>query len=236
MAIVVGPGINVGPGIVLGGAPAAVTTGLQVYLDSGNPASYPGTGTTWTSLVGAYSGTMGAGVSYSAASGGSLVFNGGSTAVVTLVNSTFAALTNNFSIECWYKASNNQPGIIANGTGSNGFVFGYFSGASPANSWKVTKYGVIDIYVGSIPQNTAWHQVVLTYSSTAGTIVYVDGASNGTSANVQNLSPGSTTFNIGKSEGAYLNGSMAIQRWYNTVLSAADVSQNFNADRARFGI
>lgn len=233
-AIIVGPGIEVGPGIVIGAPGGAVTTGLQVYLDAGNPASYPGSGTTWTSLVGAYTGTLQAGVSYSAADGGSLVFNGGSTAYVTLVNSTFAALTNNFSIECWYKSSNNRPGIIANGTGSNGFVFGYYS--TTGTAWKVTKYGVIDLQAGTIPQNTAWHQVVLTYSSTTGTIVYVDGASSGSVANNTNLSPGSTTFNIGKSEGNYLNGSMGIQRWYNTVLSASDVAQNFAADRDRYGI
>lgn len=236
MAIEVGPGVVVGPGIVLGGAPAPVTTGLVTYLDSGNPASYPGTGTTWTSLVGAYSGTMGAGVSYSAADGGSMVFNGGATAKVDLVNAAFAALTNNFSVECWYKSTNNHPAIIANGSGSSGFVFGYFSSASPANSWKVTKYGKVDLYVGSIPQNTAWHQAVLTYSSTAGVVVYIDGASNGTNANTVNLGVGSNTFNIGVAEGTYLTGSMAIQRWYNTVLSASDVAQNFSADRARFGI
>jgi len=235
MGIDIGPGIEIGPGINITQAPTIVTTGLQVYLDAGNPSSYPGSGTTWTSLVGAYSGTLQAGVSYSAADGGSLVFNGGSSAYVTLVNSTFAALTNNFSIECWYKSSNNRPGIIANGTGSNGFVFGYYS--TTGTNFKVTKYGVIDLAAGAIPQNTAWHQAVLTYSSTTGTRVYIDGAlSSPTSANTQNLSVGSSTFNIGKSEGNYLNGSMGIQRWYNTVLSADDVSQNFNADRSRYGI
>lgn len=234
-AIVVGPGIEVGPGIVIGAPATAVTTGLQVYLDAGNAASYPGSGTTWTSLVGAYSGTMGAGVSYSAANGGSMLFNGGASAVVTLVNSTFAALTNNFSVEFWYSSTNNRPGLVANGVGSNGFVFGYYT--TTGTNFKVTKYGVIDLSAGTIPQNTSWHQAVLTYSSTTGTIVYIDGASSSpTSANTQNVATGSSTFNIGKSEGNYHNGSMGIVRFYNTVLSAADVAQNFNADRSRYGI
>jgi hypothetical protein len=78
---------------------------------------------------------------------------------------------------------------------------------------------------------------VLTYSSTTGTRVYIDGAlSSPTSANTQNISAGSTTFNIGVSEGNYHNGGIGIVRWYNTVLSAADVAQNFEADRARYGI
>ena len=213
-----------------------VTTGLSVYLDAGNLASYPGTGTTWTSLVNSYTGTLQAGVTYSSSNGGIMSFNGGSTATVNMVNSAFAALTNNFSVEFWYNSTNYHPGLVANGSGANGFVFGYYSGASPLNSWKVTKYGVIDIYIGSIPQNTAWHQAVVTYSSTAGVVVYVDGASNGTSANTTNLAAGSTTFNIGRSEGNYHNGGIGIVRMYNVVLSASDVLQNFNNDRSRYGI
>lgn len=228
--------VTITGGLVIEAAAAPyVTTGLVTYLDAGNASSYPGSGTIWTSLVGAYSGTMGAGVTYSSASGGSMVFNGvGSTSQVTLVNSAFAALNNNFSVEFWYKSNNNQPGLVANGTGSNGFVFGYFS--STGTAWKVTKYGVIDLQAGLIPQNTSWHQAVLTYSSTTGTRVYIDGALSGNVANNANLRTGSITFNIGKSENVYLNGSMAIVRWYSTVLSASDVSQNFNADRSRFGI
>ena len=127
MPTVVGPGINIGPGIEISSTATYVTTGLVTYLDAGNTASYPGTGTTWTSLVGGYTGTMAAGVTYSAANGGTMSFNGTTLAVVTLVNSPFRALNNNFSVEYWYSSTNNRPGLMANGTGSNGFVFGYYS-------------------------------------------------------------------------------------------------------------
>ncbi len=228
-------GVTIEGGLLIeSAAPPYVTTGLQVYLDAGNAASYPGSGTTWTSLVNGYTGTLQSGATYSASNGGIISFNGTS-GYVTLLNTTFRALTNNFSVEYWYQSNNNRPGLMNNGTGSNGFVFGYFSTA-PTN-FKVTKYGVIDIFAGSIPQNTSWHQAVLTYSSTTGTRVYIDGAlSSPTSANTTNLSPGNTTFNIGVSEGNYHNGGIGIVRWYNTVLSASDVLQNFNADRSRYGI
>jgi len=236
MAIVLGPGIEVGPGITIASIPlpTPVSSGLQVYLDAGNPSSYPGSGPTWTSLVNGYTGTLQAGTSYSASNGGVISFNGTS-GYVTLLNTTFRALTNNLSVEYWYQSTNNRPGLMNNGSGSNGFVFGYYS-STPAN-FKVTKYGVIDIFAGAIPQNTAWHQAVLTYSSTTGTRVYIDGAlSSPTSANTGNLTPGNTTFNIGVSEGNYHNGAIGIVRWYNTVLSLANVQQNFEADRARYGI
>jgi len=235
MAIVVGPGIEIGPGINITQAPGAVTTGLQVYLDAGNPASYPGTGTTWTSLVNGYTGTLQAGVTYSAADGGIMSFNGGSSAYVTLLNSTFAALTNNISVEFWYQSTNNRPGLVANGIGSNGFVFGYYS--TTGTNFKVTKYGVVDLAAGAIPQNTAWHQAVLTYSSTTGTRVYIDGAlSTPTVANNTNISVGNSTFNIGKSESNFHNGGIGIVRFYSTVLSASDVTTNFEYNRSRYGI
>ena len=113
MAVVIGPGITIGPGIVLGAGPTSgvVTTGLVLNLDAGNASSYPGTGTTWTSLVNGYTGSMGTGVGYSASNGGVITFNGASTAFVDLYTSASAlvATTNNFSVEAWYQSNNNFP-------------------------------------------------------------------------------------------------------------------------------
>ena len=143
-------------------------------------------------------------------------------------------LTNNISIEAWYKSSNNAPKILLTGASNLGLDFGQFS-SHPTN-WKVTKYGVVDIYIGSIPQDTNWHQVVVTYSSTAGTTVYVDGTSSGNDAGTSNIKAGYTYINIGQAEGGYHNGSIGIVRWYNAVLTSAQVAQNFAAHRSRFGI
>jgi len=236
--MIIGSGISIGNGITIDSAPAVgiITSGLVLNLDAGNASSYPGTGPTWTDISGSgYTGTLGTGVAYSASNSGIMTFSGATTALVTMTATGLASLTNNFTVEAWYQSTNNHPEIIANGSGSNGFVFGYFS-TNPTN-WKVTKYGVIDIYTGSIPQNTSWHQVVLTYSSSAGTTVYVDGVSSGTNASTANLAAGST-FYIGRGEGtAYMHtGSISIVRFYNTVLSATSVQQNFNAIRGRYGI
>ena len=236
MQIIGGVAINGGTRII---APAStssiVTTGLAMHLDAGNASSYPGSGTTWTSLVNSYTGSMGTGVGYSSSNGGVITFNGGGTSYVNFYASASAlsATTNNFSVESWYQSNNNFPGIIRTGVSSSGFVFGYYSGTG--TSWKVTKYGVIDLQAGTIPQNTAWHQVVLTYSSTAGVKVYIDGSLSGSTANNNNLN-GGNEFSVGRSESVTLNGSMGIFRWYSTVLSATDVLQNFNANRSRYSI
>jgi hypothetical protein len=232
---------NTGPTTYSVGTPSVtagvVASGLSLHFDAGNAVSYPGSGTTWTSLVNGYTGSMGTGVGYSASNGGVITFNGASTAFVNMYTSAsvlVGAATNNFSIEAWYQSNNNFPGIMRTGSGSRGFVFGYFG--TTGTAWKVTKYNVIDLQAGTIPQNTSWHQAVLTYSSTTGVRVYIDGALSGTAVNNNSNLIGGLEFSVGRGENVTLNGSMGIFRWYSAVLSASDVLQNFNAQRARFGI
>ena len=238
--MIIGTGISIGTGIAIKPSTVSsdgiVTSGLTVHLDAGNAASYPGSGTTWTSLVNGYTGSMGTGVDYSASNGGVITFNGATTSYVNLYGSASAvvAATNNFSIEAWYQSNNNFPGILRTGLGNRGFVFGYFS--TTGTAWKVTKYGLVDLQAGTIPQNTSWHQAVLTYSSTTGVRVYIDGALSGTAVNNNSNLIGGNEFSVGRSENVTLNGSMGIFRWYSAVLSASSVLQNFNADRARYGL
>tara|TARA_R100001129_G_scaffold153678_1_gene116263 strand:+ start:382 stop:1059 length:678 start_codon:yes stop_codon:yes gene_type:complete len=53
-----------------------VTDGLVFYVDAGNSSSYPGSGTTWTDLIGSKDGTLTNGPTYSSDNGGSIVFDG----------------------------------------------------------------------------------------------------------------------------------------------------------------
>ena len=39
-----------------------VTDGLVFYVDAGNEDSYPGSGTTWTDLIGGFGGTLTSGI------------------------------------------------------------------------------------------------------------------------------------------------------------------------------
>lgn len=223
------------PTVVLATASGYVTAGLVLNFDASVTGSYPGTGTNWTDTASSLVGAMGTGVAYSASSGGVMTFNGTTNAVVTV--SGFTSLTNNFTLECWYQTSNNHPALWNSGTiGSQGFMMGYYAASSPANSWKATKYGVIDIYIGTIPQNTTWHQVTYTYSSTAGVSVYVDGAQTGTTVNNTSNLTAVTTNKIGLGESGNHNGSIGSIRMWNTVLSSTQVAQNFTAVRSKYSI
>ena len=67
--------------MALAHSPKIVTDGLVLCLDAGNPKSYPGSGTTWTDLSGqGNNGTLVNGVGYVGTNGGSLSFDGVSTA------------------------------------------------------------------------------------------------------------------------------------------------------------
>jgi hypothetical protein len=45
-----------------------------------------------------------------------------------------------------------------------------------------------------------------------------------------------STYNLGSTWGEWFEGNMYIVRYYNRGLSAAEISQNFNAQKARFGL
>jgi hypothetical protein len=75
MSITIGPGITVGAGIEISSEIVPVSAGLQLYLDAGNPASYPGSGSTWTDLVAAKAFTLYNSPTYSSNNGGYLNFN-----------------------------------------------------------------------------------------------------------------------------------------------------------------
>ena len=212
------------------GAPIADSS-LKLWLDAGQPASYPRSGTTWTDLSGnGNNGTLINSPTYSSQNGGALTFNGSNNYVS--LNQSNLSFTNNFSTEIWYQSNNNTPQLFRGGTSNQAYtILGYIAG-----TWKVTKYGIIDIYIGTVPTDTKWHQVVVTYSSTNGVVVYVDGTVNGTSSDISNVATMSTNCTLGEAEYGYMNGQISKFVTYNRVLSASEVSQNFNALRGRYGI
>ena len=56
--------------------PDIVDDGLVFAIDAGSTRSYPGSGTTVTSLVGSATGTLNNGVGFSTANGGNFTFDG----------------------------------------------------------------------------------------------------------------------------------------------------------------
>lgn len=190
------------------------------------------TSTSWADISGTVNtATMSVNPPYNPAYGGCLSFDGAATYVTITPTAPVNNLTNNFTTEIWYQSNTTTPQLFYSRYPSGGYsILGY-----PGSIWKLTKYSVIDVYIGTVPTDTGWHQVAVSYSSSTGVTVYVDGQVNGVSTNTQNLYA-TNSITIGKAEFGTLNGSIGMVKTYNRVLSLAEIQQNFQAHRDRYGI
>lgn len=216
-----------------------VRSGLILYLDAGIATSYPGTGTTWTDLSGnGYNGTLTNGPTFNSSNGGSIVFDGTNDYVIG--NNTVNANTN-ITVDAWV-----FPTANPSGGGGGGFIvsnIGYYlemknTGVLRSYFYGVSSPGYHD-GVAALSLNT-WSYVTLVRNTSDNTIRHyinasldktVTGITGNTNNGAQNIQVG------GYSGGSYsFQGKIAAARVYNVALSSAEITQNFNANRKRFGV
>jgi hypothetical protein len=239
-------------------SPSLVMNGLVLALDAANPKSYPGSGTAWTDLSGrGNTGTLTNGPTYSSANGGSIVFDGTNN-FASIPSPSPLSGTQLFTFEIWV----NLTSITGNFGGSNKaawlFAGGSGSGAGQpefavlsANNTSFTPNtiyfgrgaggvtGSLSINVSSLMSNGNWYQISLVRSASNIETVYLNGSSIGTGNVSNSFSDGITNFaslENNSSYSGYLNGKISNIKIYNRALSAAEVSQNYNALRGRYGL
>ena len=235
-----------------GGPNLIVTDGLVLYLDAGNRASYPGSGTTWRDLS-AYknNGTLTNGPTFSSANGGSIVFDG-TDDYVNIGNQSALNFTSGvFSIEAWFyipstwTSGARYPNLFSKGPiagfdtdGWSLWVFRDWGEVSGPYSWGYgARNGGTYMYVarGSAPSNTYIYAVATVDGSTIR--IYENGFQVNTGAQTINPGLNSTDVLIGRDPSSiYFPGRVAIIRAYNRALSASEVLQNYNAQKSRFGL
>ena len=242
---------------VHGGPGNIVTNGLVLNLNAANPRSYapPYTGTTWTDLSGkGNNGTLTNGPTFNSSNGGSIVFDGVNDYVnLGTVLNIYQRVNLPYTMESFVYliTSNNNEFVIGNTWDDPGYHIRK-TGSSHAPANRIRFVLVQDGGNGrgkDSPQlTTGWYHIVGTYNgndvtTTSNYSLYVNSSTSG-STDVSFGAPTSITptnsTNIGRSGDStnfsYLNGRVAIVRIYNRALTAQEVSQNFNATRARFGI
>ena len=236
-----------------------VTDNLVLMLDAANPRSYPGSGTAWKDLSGnGNTGTLVGTPTYLYYSGGLLSFSGAAQYVTTpLVQTSVTAYT----ISVWFNtnsATQNMTMVGDRGSGAGvsvvvgiGGALGY--GGSSGNLFVCVNsdYYILPIYTPAAYNDAKWHNVVGVFNQPSGTItysslkLYVDGqlatTTNGTSLGAGS-SPitglGGTIIGISPAPypGIYYTGLMSAVLIYNAALTAAQVAQNFEAYRGRYGV
>lgn len=227
----------------------AVTSGLMYYIDAGNPTSYSGSGSSLTDISGQ---GLGASTLYnspaftSAGASSYFTFNGTNQYVFTsnLVSKFNSPSNSAVTLEMWTYAATDNGDILVE-EGSNGLDAGWYDSVQEivANSLKMRVWSLAAVTAGTYSRTT-WNQTVLTYD---GTTVrsYLNTVAGGTTtgsrstpwANGYNLYyalMASTGTNLG--DGSYLAGRWAVFKVYNRALTQAEVTQNFNALRGRYGV
>ena len=217
-----------------------VKNGLVLNLDAGNTYSYPGSGTTWTDLSGnSTTGTLVNGVGYNSGNGGSLVFDGSNDHVTMSGNniSGLSAGTTDFSICIWVKYNSTasygaffaKQNSISSNPGTVRLDLGWFS-----STLYLTTSNATTISDGSFlyPNNSSsWYQICLTCGVNSK-VVYVNGTQT-FSQNFTSFYP-NNTYSLYIGGDRELNGNIAQTQIYNRALSAAEVSQNYNALKSRY--
>ena len=232
-------------------SPKIVTDGLLRCLDIGNNRSYPGSGSTITDLSNSKDNGTNNGASYNSDDPKNFSFgNNDYISGTSFYNSRDAG-----SVEVWFQhnqSTHSQIGMIYFEGTANGF------GNPKEMHLSVSTSGVLNIFFeagsndlslnqsGSISANT-WTCATATFTGlTSGKSakIYVNGSLNTSGSATGSYSGGSASSvsYIGRSattvSGAYrgLVGKIAIVRCYSKQLSDAEVSQNYNAVKGRFGL
>jgi hypothetical protein len=228
-----------------------VTSDLVLNLDAANSASYSGTGNTWTDLSNnSNTGTLINTPTYETNNSGVFYFDG-TNERIDVADANTLDFSDNFTIEMWFNATTipssaqNPGGLIVKrvsdqaGTGT----WGIHVQNSAVSFWKL-QATVTSASIGTITTNTWYHIVVTRSGSTIkGYLNTVEGFSITDSTNYTNAFPlvigvwGTTLPNWAGSPFGPFNGRIAAVRVYkNKAFSAAEVTQNYNAIRGRFGL
>jgi hypothetical protein len=220
--------------------PSVITTGLKLYYDVADTASYPGTGTTIFDLtVNNYDGTLTNGVGFSSNNGGSLTFDG--TDDFVLIGTLTGAYSTGCTVEGW--VLNTQTGstggnfdMICEGNSTNDFVLG----TRRPNLGGNDRFGTAGIFnvAGeasgtTIVNNGNWYLIQGTWDGT-NIKLNVNGTFESSKSMTGNLTPAELRMGGGFSN-EYFSGNIAVLRIYNFALNTTQLTQNFNAQKSRYG-
>lgn len=230
--------------MALAHSPRIVTNGLVLCLDAANTKSYPGSGTAWNNLVGTNVGTLINGATFSATNGGSIVFDGTDDYIAETTTLSNSFWQSNWTASFWANldtlsvsntATDDKP-LIHHGASTTR------NGLHLINRNSRLHFGLFGDDLQGVQTITTgrWYNFVFTLNNTTRLKqIYLNatldnsgtgaGAYTGTGTNTR---IGGRVLNFG----LYFDGFLPICQFYNRVLSASEIQQNFNALRGRYGI
>jgi len=220
--------------------PKIITDGLVLSLDAADKNSYIGSGTTWTDLSpNGNDGTLSA-----AAIGtdvpGSMDFDG-SSEYITFGVTNLPSGTADVSLSIWcIPTESSDSGLFGYGSATSNTAFEIYMYNHGGTLRPAVHYaGGNSGYTGGLGLNlNEWNHIAATYDKTSSRI-YVNGELSITDAQALTIA---TTYrhiatrNYAAPTGEFFDGKISSAQIYNRALSSKEVSQNFNAQRSRFGV
>ena len=213
--------------------------GGNIYVTN---VSYFKLETTWTDLSGnGNTGTLVNGVGYSASNRGALTFDGVDDGVNIPHNSNID-IRNQITIEClFYLNSFTAGGPYTDRSTLITKAYSYYMSIGPSGKIDVYFYGTGGYFSSNSSVNlNQWTHVVVTFNGSTinwyiNSIIDKSLSQSGTITPERNgdLGIGRELF---ENYGRGMNGRISNAKIYNRALSAAEISQNFNALRGRFGL
>lgn len=220
-----------------------VRNGLVLHLDAANPKSYPGSGTVWNDLSGqGNNGTLINSPSFVSSQGGYLTFNG--TNQTASVVKPFPNITGTITQEIWLYLNtlSGTRSVLHKGnhyslqiSGTNTYTW------ADSTVYSYATYGTRT--ATGIGTTGVWKQIVVTKDSSFSVRVYVNGELRDTRTGFGSsiTARDSTLWIVGYSDTdttptAPIDGRVSCAKIYNRALSDAEIAQNFEALRGRYGI
>lgn len=229
-----------------------VSSGLVLYLDAGNISSYSGSGSTWTDLSGnSNTATLTASPTYDSSNSGSLLFNG-STQYATITNPS-TLRNQDFTVSIWFNPATQNAAIKS--------IIDFDHAGTPTQGWVMqsedaitNKYWYLAYYTGAAFQpvnnfgagkgmqwtSSVWQNFVFTKSGTSfigyrnGTQTYTATAASATVSYV--ASRNMRIAGAVNAAGREFNGNISQVLMYNRAITSTEVTQNYNAIKARYGL
>lgn len=214
--------------------PHIITDGLILALDAASPKSYPGTGTTWYDLSGNENNTT----LYNSptyTNNNVHTFNFDESNDYAKVDNTDLLPTAAYTKIAAFRPETSTANIISGGSSDGQHAFWMNSTSDTLRAGHNGSWALVSYSPGSMLNQ--WWIGAVTFNTTSGWVLYLNGEQVDTSANTSTFTNGNTV-RIGAYNDASnrFDGDIANALIYNRVLSAEEVQQNYNAIKSRFGL
>jgi hypothetical protein len=221
-----------------------VTDGLVLCLDAADRNSYVSGSLTWRDVAGSNNGTLTNGPTFNSSNGGSIVFDGVDDSCRSTLNSQ---LSNSFTFSAFVKPStipSEVSGVVVSEVASYGNYWALLGLYQSKWHWSLYN-GSNNPYIisNSTPVANIWTYITGVRNVVADTLYfYVNGILDSSINDSITSTPIYSAFNVGGQvsqpggQNRLFNGSIASTQIYNRALSAAEVLQNYNAQKSRFGL